>query len=92
MLYELIEAFSIKGSQSFFWEVENIFGSNYMEQVYEQFYSLDTGQELATALVDFVIDNEEEILAYYKDGGNSEFDALILFSQLQEKLSLVEIC
>jgi len=92
MLQELKQMFSIKGSFSFFYDMEEILGEGYMYSFYQEHLEYtDTAQDLASALVDLLDDERESIFAYWYDAGLTEEEADQMFGELQEKLALVEI-
>ena len=92
MINILREVFTLRGSFRFFYELENILGSGYLEQYAEQMIAdCETEQDLATALVDMLEEERELIFAYWLDAGLTEEEADDMFAELQEKLALVEI-
>ena len=92
MFAEFKQVFSIKGKLSFFYEMEEILGESYMYSFYQEHLEYtDTAQELASAIVEFLDDEKEEIYAYWLDAGLTEEEADDMFAELQEKLALVEI-
>ena len=92
MINILTEVFTIRGSFRFFYELEEILGSGYLEQYAEQMIAdCETNQDLATALVDMLVEERELILAYWLDAGLTEEHADQMYADLEKSLTFVEI-